>query len=505
MKGADLNAVITQLTREKGIDRDVLIDAIKSAVLSAARKHFGQNLDLEVEVRESGDIEVLQYKTIVEKVVDPYNHISLDEARSMMPQDLPEEQMPEVGLLLQIPLSTEELGRIAAQSARQVIQQKVRDAEKGIIYEEFKESKGQIIGGSVLRIERGNVIVNLGKTEAILPKREQMRRERFVTGERIIGLVIEIDRSARGPQIVLSRSHPDFLRRLFEREVEDVGNGNIQIKAIAREPGDRAKVAVYTEDMNIDPVGACVGVRGSRVQAISQELRGERIDVILWRDRVHELVEKCLAPAEVMRFALDEEQRVMEVVVSDHTLSAAIGRGGQNVKLASKVTGWKIDVKSIASAEREIRRSVALLTAIDGILEEEAQALFAAGCRHPKELLGMGVSELVELTGLDEGRCSLIIAGAAELEFAKFEDYEEEDYYPFKASISEVKALKILKINNYQQLQEFSWVEFFSVLELPSQERSEGDSLVELVAEAEKEGLKSELAGVWERLRSSRL
>jgi N utilization substance protein A len=334
MSSVDLNAILGQLGRDKGIDKAILIEAIESAMLSAARKHFGHNLNLETSFNEdSGEIEVVQFKTVVDTVIDPGTEISLDEARRSYDPDAM------VGDEFGKKLSTEGLGRISAQSAKQVIMQKLRDAERGVIFEEYKNSKGDLINGIVQRYDRGNLIVHLGRTEAILPKREQIQREKYRQGDRIRSMILDIDRSARGPQIILTRSHPDFLKKLFETEVPEIADKTIEIKAAAREPGERAKIAVISSDHNLDPVGACVGVKGSRVRNVVDELKGERVDIIPWTPDEPSFVARALAPAEVSRVLVDEDNHSMEVIVNDDQLSLAIGRRGQNVKLASRLTG----------------------------------------------------------------------------------------------------------------------------------------------------------------------
>ncbi|MEI6517107.1 MAG: transcription termination factor NusA, partial [bacterium] len=317
----DLNAILSQMGRDKGIDKQVLIEAVESAMLSAARKHFGHNLNLETKFNEeTGEIEVVQFKVVVERVEDNDTQILLKEARAEVDPDAM------IGDELGKKLDTEVLGRIAAQTAKQVIMQKVRDAERGVIFEEYKDSKGDLINGIVLRLERGNIVVNLGRTEAILPKREQIQRERYRPGDRLRGMILDVDRSARGPQIILTRSHPDLLKKLFELEVPEIADRVIELKAVAREPGERAKIAVYSNDSGVDPVGACVGIKGSRVQAVVQELRGERIDIITWTPDEPSFVARALSPAEVSRVVVDEEQHSMEVIVPDDQLSLAIGR-----------------------------------------------------------------------------------------------------------------------------------------------------------------------------------
>lgn len=402
----DLNAILGQMGRDKGIDKQVLVEAVESAMLSAARKHFGHNLNLETKLNpDTGEIEVVQFKVVVDVVDDPDTQISLVDARAGDPEAM-------VGEELGKKLDTVALGRIAAQTAKQVIMQKVRDAERGVIFEEYKDSKGELINGIVLRTERGNIIVNLGRTEAVLPRREQIQREKYRPGDRLRGMIFDVDRSARGPQIVLTRSHPDFLRKLFELEVPEIAEGTIELKAVAREPGERAKIAVYSSDSSIDPVGACVGIKGSRVQAVVQELRGERIDIITWTPDEPSFVARALAPAEVSRVVVDEEQHSMEVVVPDDQLSLAIGRRGQNVKLASKVTGWRIDVRSVSVAEEEAKRARAVLAAIPGIDFMHAEILFQQGYRSVRDVAEAGLDDFDGVEGLNQSEATEIVAKA---------------------------------------------------------------------------------------------
>ncbi len=405
--GFDLNAIINQIGRDKGIDKHILIEAVESAMLSAARKHYGHNLNLETQLDEdSGEIEVIQFKTVVDVVEDEATQISLAEARKTFDADAM------VGDELGKKLDTDVLGRIAAQTAKQVIIQKVRDAERGVIYEEYKDSKGDLINGIVQRYDRGNLIVNLGRTEAVLPRREQIARERYRQGDRLRGMILDIDRSARGPQIILTRSHPDFLRKLFELEVPEIAERIIEIKEVAREPGERAKIAVNSNDPNVDPVGACVGIKGSRVQAVVQELRGERIDIITWTPDEPSFVARALSPAEVSRVVVDEDEHSMEVIVADDQLSLAIGRRGQNVKLASKLSGWKIDVRSISVAEEESRRARSSIEAIPGIEFTHAELLFQEGFRSAREVAEAFREDLLEIDGLSEEVVDTILENA---------------------------------------------------------------------------------------------
>ncbi|RMD85688.1 MAG: transcription termination/antitermination protein NusA [Candidatus Dadabacteria bacterium] len=397
--GFDLNALLNQIGKDKGIDKQILVEAIESATLSAARKQYGHNLNLETQFNEdTGMIEVMEFKTVVEEVEDPDTQISLEEARRLYDADA------QVGDELGRKLDIKDLGRIAAQTAKQVIIQKVRDAERGVIYNEYVGRKGELINGIVQRYERGNLIVNLGRTDAVLPKREQIQKERYRRGDRLRSMILDVDPTARGPQIILTRSHPDFLKKLFELEVPEISEGVVEIKAVAREPGERAKIAVYSNDSGVDPVGACVGIKGSRVQAVVTELRGERIDIIVWSPDAPSFVARALSPAEITRVVMDEDERSMEVIVADDQLSLAIGRRGQNVKLASKLTGWKIDVRSISVVDEENRRARKSLERIEKLGLANAEMLFQEGYRSVAEVAEATVEDLMELESIDIDR-----------------------------------------------------------------------------------------------------
>jgi N utilization substance protein A len=403
----DLNAIIGQMGRDKGINKKVLIDAVESAMLSAAKKHYGHNLNLETKFNEeTGEIEVHQFKVVVDKVDDPDTQIGMTEARKNFDPDAM------VGDEFGEKLDTHMLGRIAAQTAKQVIIQKVRDAERGVIFEEYKGSKGELINGIVQRYDRGNVIVNLGRTEAILPRREQIIREKYRQGDRVRSMILDIDPSARGPQIILSRSHPEFLKKIFALEVPEINEGTIEIKAVAREPGERAKIAVHSTDSSVDPVGACVGIKGSRVQAVVQELKGERIDIVTWTPDEPSFVARALSPAEVTRVVVDEDKHAMEVIVADDQLSLAIGRRGQNVKLASKLTGWKIDVRSVSVAEEEAKRARAALSTIPGLEFTRVELMFQEGFRSVRDVMNANIDDLLEVEGMTEQEAKDIVQRA---------------------------------------------------------------------------------------------
>jgi transcription termination/antitermination protein NusA len=353
----ELLLIIDQICREKGIEKAVLIEAILSAVLSAARKRFGSTENLKARLDEAtGAIVLVSSKTVVPEgeLTDESTSITLEEARKI------DTSVP-LGGDIEITHEIDDFGRIAAQTAKQVIIQKVREAERDMIYREFKDRQGELVNGMVGRIEReGNLIVDLGKTEALLPRREQSFREAFRRGDRIRAYILEVKRSSSGHQVILSRTHPGFLIRLFEMEVPEIYEGIVEIKEAVRDPSGRAKIAVMSHDKDVDPVGACVGMKGMRVQAVVQELRGEKIDIIQWTIDQEQFVRNALSPAKVTRVYVDNAEKAMQVVVPDDQLSLAIGKRGQNVRLAAKLTHWKIDIKSESEAELDVGRQEAL-------------------------------------------------------------------------------------------------------------------------------------------------
>ncbi|MBQ7739387.1 MAG: transcription termination factor NusA [Desulfovibrionaceae bacterium] len=336
----ELKKAIDQISKDKGLDREMLVNTLVDAVRTSVLKRFSEEMDVEVNYNDdTGDIDVFQFKIVVDdgEVEDENMQIPLTEARKHDPNvDIDDE----VGFRIQIG----DLGRIAAQSAKQVIIQRMRDAEQGIIFDEFKDRKGEIVSGIIQRRDKGGWIVNLGRTEAILPRDEQIPREHYKRGDRVQALILDVRREGRGPQVVISRSHRDYMAALFKREVPEVDEGLVKIMGVARDPGSRAKVAVYSKEREVDPVGACVGVRGSRIQNIVQEFRGERIDIVVWSPDIATYARNALAPAFVTRIVIDEDENLLEVIVPDDQLTNAIGRKGQNVKLAAKLLGWKVDI-----------------------------------------------------------------------------------------------------------------------------------------------------------------
>lgn len=336
----NLRVILQQLEAEKSIDRQTLLEAIRSAIESAARKSMTQGANVMVEIDPNTlEIKVFEIRTVVERVTDPASDITLEKARALNPDAA-------IGNRLKVPAEPREFGRIAAQTAKQVIIQKIKDAERDNVYDEFKKHEGELVTGVVKRVSHGNVIVLVDKAEAIIPPREQSPRENFKPGDRVRALLVQVEKTPRGAQVVLSRSNPRLVELLFRHEVPEIFDGTIEIKAIAREPGSRTKVAVQSHDPNVDPVGACVGMKGSRVRSVVEELSGEKIDIVRWSDDPVELCGNALNPADILSITQDDESRTILVVVPHDQLSLAIGKKGQNARLASKLIGWNIDIRS---------------------------------------------------------------------------------------------------------------------------------------------------------------
>ena len=343
----ELMAVIEQVGREKGIDKHRVLAAIESALLTAARKRYGNNENIQVQIDpDTGDISIVSLKTIAETITDANSQISLAEAREI---DAEAELGDEIGSLIEM----EEFGRIAAQAAKQVICQKVREAEWEAVEQEYSKREGELVHGVILGQERRNYLVEIGKTEALLPVNEQIPREAHRRGDRIRALLLEVRRTLKDVHVILSRAHPQFVVKLFQLEVPEVTEKIVEIKGVVREPGDRTKIVVSSRDKAVDPVGACVGIKGSRVQAIVRELKGEKIDIIPWTSDPRVFIGEALNPASIEKVGIDEEKKAALVVVADSQLSLAIGKNGQNVRLAAKLTGWKIDIISASEYEKE--------------------------------------------------------------------------------------------------------------------------------------------------------
>ena len=419
---SDIKRVVEQVSRDKGIDREVLIQAMEEALRSAARKKFGNKLDIEVQYNdESGEIEVFQFKEVAEVVTEPAYEISLEEGRKLDPEC-------EVGDSLGTKMDATTFGRIAAQSAKQVIIQKMKDAEKDAVYANFIDRKGEIINGIVQRIDRGDIIVNLGQTDGIVPVRDQVPRESYRRGDRIRVYILDVLHESRGPQIVLSRTHPNFLIDLFRTEVPEISEGIVNIMGASREPGVRAKIAVASNNSDIDPVGACVGMKGSRVQNVVQELRGEKIDIIPWHVDAAKFVCNALAPAEISRVIIDESNNSMEVIVPDEFLSIAIGKKGQNVRLASKLTGWHLDVKSETRYNEAMQTGYDSLVALPGVGISLADALYESGFYSAEEIIEANIEDLVQIRGIGEEKAVKLLEAAkkAVLDAAKEKEVTED-------------------------------------------------------------------------------
>jgi transcription termination/antitermination protein NusA len=405
----ELKRLIDQVSREKGIDRQTLIHTLEEAIKSAIKKKYGGKLDLDVTFNEEfGEIEAFHFKEVVELVTDPEKQISFEDARRMDPES-------ELGDELGIRMDTDTLGRIAAQSAKQVIIQKMKDAEREVVYEEFKGRKGDIVHGIVQRADKSGVVVNLGQTEAILPAKEQIPREIFRQGERIRAFVLEVKKISKGPQVILSRTHPHFLIQLFQFEVPEIGDGVVSIINAAREPGSRAKIAVVSRNPDVDPVGACVGMKGSRVQNVVQELRGEKIDIVPWNMDPAKFVVNALAPAIISKVIIDQANRNMEVIVPDDQLSLAIGKRGQNVRLASKITNWRIDVKSESRYNRQKQTGYQSLLRLGGLTEEMADRLYDAGVTSLEEFAEAILTELEDVTHVSQSSLATMVEEARHL------------------------------------------------------------------------------------------
>ena len=408
MSISDIKRVVEQVSKDKGIDRKVLIKALEDALKSAARKKFGSKIDIEVKYNEeTGEIEVFQFKEVVENITAPDLQIIFKEACKLDPEC-------EIGDSLGTKMDTSTFGRIAAQSAKQVIIQKMKEAEKSAVYSGFINRKGEIINGIVQRIDRGNIVVNLGNTEGILPEREQVSREIYRRGERIRAYILDVLHDSRGPQIILSRTHPGFLVSLFKTEVPEISEGIVKIMGAVRESGIRAKIAVASNDSDIDPVGACVGMKGSRVQNVVQELRGEKIDIVSWHIDPAKFVCNALSPAEISRVIIDEENRSMEVIVPDEFLSIAIGKKGQNVRLASKLTKWHLDVINETKYSQAMKDGYDSLVALPGVSISLADALYEKGFFSAEEISNSSLEDLMQIRDITEEKAIKLLETAKE-------------------------------------------------------------------------------------------
>src|SRR5512140_299916 len=416
-----LGTILEQVAKEKGIEKKILVETIEAAILKAAQSVFGPTRELEARFNdENGQVDLFQYMTVVEEVSEPEREISLsDVEKHKLDAEIgeslgfqifwreeekaeAEKQDKQFGDLLGIRQVRKSFGRIAAQTAKQVLLQRVRDAERDLIFNEYKDRKGELIRGIVRRFEKGNnIIVDIGKTEGVLPFREQTPRETYRPGDRIVAYVKDIDREARGPQVILSRSDPRLVEKLFEAEVPEIYEGIVRIVSVAREPGARSKIAVTSRDADVDPVGACVGMKGSRVQAVVQELRGEKIDIVPYDRDPARFVCAAIQPAEVNKVIVDEADGRMELVVPDEKLSLAIGRKGQNVRLAALLTGWKLDIISESKFKQMEEEAISQLGRIEGVNETLAQAIYQSGFLNVRQVADAALDQIQKIPGYD--------------------------------------------------------------------------------------------------------
>jgi N utilization substance protein A len=479
----ELLQVADTVARDKGIDKDEVLEAMEQAIQKAGRSKYGQEYDIRAEIdRRNGEIRLLRFREVVDPVENEATQIPLAAARRLNSE-------AEIGDFITDPLPPIDFGRIAAQTAKQVIVQKVRDAERQRQYAEFKDRVGEIVNGLVKRVEFGNVVVDLGRAEAMLRRDELLPRESFRQGERVRAYIYDVRQETRGPQIFLSRTHPQFMAKLFAQEVPEIYDGIIELKAVARDPGSRAKIAVVSRDSGIDPVGACVGMRGSRVQAVVGELQGEKIDIIPWSSDPATFVVNALAPAEVSKVVMDEEQRRIEVVVPDDQLSLAIGRRGQNVRLASQLSGWDIDI--LTEAEESERRTEEFRTRsqlfIDSLDIDDviAHLLVTEGFGSLEEVAFVAVEDLAEIEGFDIEVATELqerARGALERRDREYEErYQQLGVEDDLATLEGLSAgmLVTLGENGIKTLDDFAGLA--------------GDELVEMLETSDKGGAKLEL------------
>ncbi|MCK4436678.1 transcription termination/antitermination protein NusA [bacterium] len=405
----NLLAILESMGKERGIDQEILIEAVEAAILSASKKAFESMPQARVSIdRTTGRIRVFSSKKVSAKVTHPSQEIGLTEAKEINP-DL------KIGETIEVEVTPRDFGRIAAQTARQVIIQKIREAERDNIYREYEEKEGEIITGAVERFEHGNVILDLGNTEALLPQRERCPGENFRQGERITAYILEVRKASRGPQVILSRTHPGLVRKLFELEIPEIHQGEVEIKLVTREPGERSKVAVSTHMKNVDSVGACVGVRGTRIKSIMRELGGERIDIIRWDEEPAAFITNALSPAKIIDIKINEVGKKSNVIVSNDQLSLAIGKKGQNVRLAAKLTGWDIDIKGESEVKAEKEKIVLDFTKIPGVGKGLAGALSQAGLGSLKELAEAEIKNLTKVPGVGKKKAEKIQIAAKEI------------------------------------------------------------------------------------------
>ncbi len=399
MNLSELSRVIESVGRDRGIKRDIIVSAIEQAILAAAQKKYGPHAILEAHYNdENGDVDLYLFKKVVDSdddMLEESEEIKIQEALELDPQ-------AQIGDELGVKVETPSFGRVDAQTAKQIIFQKVRDAERDIIFNEYMPLKGEILSGIARRMERGNLVIDLGKTDAYLPKNEIIPGENYKPGDRVQAILIDVATTTKGPALYISRTSPKYLMKLFEQEVPEIRDGIIEIKQCSREPGSRAKMAVVSKDRDIDPVGACVGMKGVRVQQVIQELKGEKIDIIPWSDNPMVFARSALSPAEISSIRIDERNKSMEIMVEDTQLSLAIGKRGQNVRLAAQITGWKLDIISKTKLQKRIQDAIANLMLIEGVNETQARALAQVGVLNIRQFAETSIESVLRVPGFEE-------------------------------------------------------------------------------------------------------
>ena len=409
---SELGRLIDQVSKERGIEKQIVINSIVQGLLSAARKRYGTYRDIEVKYNEkTGQLELYEFKEVVkdDQFIDDQIEIKLSEAIKMDPEAQVSDQIG-------VPLQAKDLGRIDAHAARQIVTQSLKNAENEVVFNEFEKRKGEIVSGVVRRMDRGMIVVDLEKVEAYIPRKEQIYGERYNPGDRIQGYILEVRQTTRGPQIIMSRAHPDYMIKLFTVEVPEVYEGIVKIVSAAREPGQRAKIAVYSTDSAVHPVGACVGMKGNRVQNITQELKGERIDIVTWDEDPVQFVCNALAPAKISKVLVDESGKEMDVVVEDNQLSLAIGKKGQNVRLAVNLTGWKLNIVSLNELEERKRQAVFNLKLLPGVGDLAAANIYQCGINSFQELAESTIDQVCHIPGYEkEGAAKELITKAKAL------------------------------------------------------------------------------------------
>ncbi|HLB33563.1 MAG TPA: transcription termination factor NusA [Chthoniobacterales bacterium] len=413
-------AMLDYLEREKGIKREILIEAISTALIAAAKKSFSISRDVRIDINpKSGQIRAFAKPLVVETVTNPQEEISLVRAKLVQKDAL-------IGDEIEVEVTPSDFGRIAAQTARQAITQRIRQIEKNMIYEEFKDRAGEIVNGTVRRFDRSDMVIDLGKFEAIMPSRERVNTEEYNVGDRLRAYVVAVENGPRGPEIILSRSHPNFVRRLFEIEVSEIADHTVELRSIAREAGFRTKVAVYSSNEKVDPVGACVGVRGARVKNIVRELNNEKVDILRWHEDPREFIKEALKPTRIKSVELDEAAHIIRIAVDKEDLALAIGKRGQNARLTSRLIGWELDIKEDRTAvqvfEQQVAGAVHQLAQVLGVTEEEAKLLADGGMNSLEVIITVETGDIAGLLNCDLERAEVILQSAK----AAFQPVEED-------------------------------------------------------------------------------